>query len=436
MSTRTPRPSSMRSCGLLVLAAILGCVVGPAGFAGPLFSRPAWATQAGAASSGDFKAAVDKGTRWLVARQNPDGGYGPYGDGPQFRVKNASDVGITAFVLYAIARNPRGYTAVDGPYISKAVDLLLSRQQPDGGVYDPKDPTLQNYRTSVAVLALTALDRVKYREAVQRAQGFIKEQQFSASKGYDPKQHVSYGGIGYGSALRGDLSNTQLGAEALAESGLSGSDELWQGLTVFVTRCLNAEEVDPLLRGLGIGTTKDGGARYAPNETRGPAETLDDGVKVFSSYGSMSYAALKSLLYAKVSKDDPRVQGLIRWISGRFNVAENPGMATQANPRAGQNGLYYYYHTMAKTLYLNGDAVLKDSKGVAHRWAEELGSHIVGLQKEDGSWLNATGRWFEDIPELDTAYAMVALVDCLSQLEREAGQPAAGPAGAPAPAAK
>jgi hypothetical protein len=51
---------------------------------------------------------------------------------------------------------------------------------------------------------------------------------------------------------------------------------------------------------MNIGSTGDGGFRYTPDETRGPAETLDTGPKIFSSYGSMTYAALKSLLRVRL----------------------------------------------------------------------------------------------------------------------------------------
>ena len=379
----------------------------------------------------DIQGALDRGARWISQHQNPDGGYGPYGEGPQVRVKNTSDVGITAFVVYALARHPKRYGTVDGPFLSKAVDFLLTHQQEDGGIYDPADPALQNYRTSVAILALTTLDRVKYAAAIRRAQGFVKDQQFTEADGYDEKTHLGFGSVGYGSGLRGDLSNTQLAGQALAESGVSGSDEVWRRMVVYVARCQNAESVDPLLQGLGIGTTRDGGYRYAPNETRGPTETLDDGTKVFSSYGSMTYAALKTLLYAQVDRKDPRVAQAFDWISKSFSVKENPGMASKLNPKAGLNGLYYYYHTMAKTLSLYGEPIIRDAKGVEHVWAKELAEHLLSLQKKDGSWQNTTDRWWENIEALDTSYAMVALADCQEALAKGASSP---PSPAPPPA--
>jgi len=377
----------------------------------------------------DYQPAIDRGTRWLLSHQNPDGGFGPYGEEEYLRLKNTSDLGITAFALYALAKNLPALKGSDNPSVSQAVDFLLSRQQENGGFYDKKDSTLLNYKTSVALLALNTLGRVQYADAISKATAFIKDQQFGAAGGDAQNESVNDGGIGYGSReKKPDLSNSQFAAEALGEAGVSGSDELWKRLVVFVSRCQNAESLDPLLREHGIGTTGDGGFRYGPDQTRGPTETLDDGVQVFSSYGSMTYAALKTLLYAYVQKTDPVARQAFAWISRNFTVKENPGMATRQNPKAGLEGLYYYYHTMAKTLSLYGEPIIKDKRGVEHRWAKELGDHLVSLQKKDGSWQNTSERWWEKIRALDTAYAMIALSECQAQLAREKAA-AGGPGG-------
>ena len=174
----------------------------------------------------DLRPAVEKGTAWLLKQQNPDGGFGPFGEADYLRLKNTSDVGVTAFALYALARSAPALRPESSPAIGRAVTFLLSKQEADGGFYDPRDPTLQNYKTCVGLLALNALDRVKYSTAIQKAQGFIKKQQFTEEDGYKPDENLGYGGIGYGSKQRPDASNHQFGLEALAVSGLSGSDEL------------------------------------------------------------------------------------------------------------------------------------------------------------------------------------------------------------------
>lgn len=407
-----------RSMARGLRAASLAWALSIGGF-GPLPGTPAAGGERGPAElAAAIRRAVDKGSRWLAEHQNPDGGYGPYGEEGVW-VANASDVGITAFCLYALARNPRKYKEADGPFISKALDFLLARQQADGAFYDPKDPSLKNYRTCVVLLALQELDPVKYAAAIRRGQEFVKSQQAAAAGGYEDGRHLGYGGVGYGDGLRPDLSNTQFAAEAMFRTGLSGSDDFWKALTVYVSRCQNSDTVDPLLEELGIRSSGDWGFRYAPNETRGPVESVDGGI-VYSSYGSMTYAGLKSLLYARVGKEDPRVRKAFAWISKNFTVRENPGMATKANPKAGLNGLFYYYHTMAKALSAYGERIVVDAKGVEHDWARELAEHLLAIQKEEGHWVNASDRWFENIPALDTAYSIVSLVECAEFLSRPA----------------
>ena len=164
-----------------------------------------------------IKDSLDKGAKFLSVNQNPDGGYGPFGT--ESRVKNESDVGITAFIVYTLAIHPRKYQVVDGPFVSRAVDYLLKHQQPDGGFYHPKDPVLKNYRTSVALMALVKLNRVAYSEQIRRARAFIVSQQRNESANYSKAEHASFGAVGQSGARRGDLSNTAFAAEAMREAG-------------------------------------------------------------------------------------------------------------------------------------------------------------------------------------------------------------------------
>ena len=136
----------------------------------------------------------------------------------------------------------------------------------------------------------------------------------------------------------------------------------------------------------------------------------------------MTYAAIKTLLYAHVDKSDPRVQQAFDWISRNFTVKENPGMASRQNAKAGLNGLFYYYHTMAKCLGVYGEPVIKDSKGTEHRWAKELSDQILSLQHEEGHWQNTSERWWENLPALDTAYAIVSLCECAEAMKKDISQ--------------
>jgi squalene-hopene/tetraprenyl-beta-curcumene cyclase len=128
---------------------------------------------------------------------------------------------------------------------------------------------------------------------------------------------------------------------------------------------------------------------------------LDNGSVALRSYGSMSYAGLLSFVYAEMDQSDPRLQAVLEWLKKNYKIDENPGM--------GQQGLYYYYHTMAKALSLSGIKEIIDEKGVKRDWRKELVMELLNKQDPKGYWLNANGRWWERDPVLVTSYALLAL---------------------------
>ena len=121
----------------------------------------------------------------------------------------------------------------------------------------------------------------------------------------------------------------------------------------------------------------------------------------------MTYAGLKSLLYAGVGKEDIRVQAAMDWIRRNYDLTTNPGM--------GQQGLYYYYHVFAKTLEASGEDQVVDADDQTHDWRKDLIQQLTQKQRTDGSWTNEADRWYEGDPNLVTAYALLALSHCRSE---------------------
>jgi squalene-hopene/tetraprenyl-beta-curcumene cyclase len=147
----------------------------------------------------------------------------------------------------------------------------------------------------------------------------------------------------------------------------------------------------------------DGGFYYtiAAGGSSQAGATADGGLR---SYGSMTYAGLKSMIYCGVGPQDPRVEAATKWIKDHYTLAENPGM--------GADGLYYYLHTFAKALDAVGSDELVDADGKSHDWRADLAAQLIKLQKEDGSWANSSERWLEADPHLVTAYSLLALDYC------------------------
>jgi squalene-hopene/tetraprenyl-beta-curcumene cyclase len=369
------------------------------------------------ADAGDLakkiKEASGRAANALIDRQNKDGGYGP-------QMNGKSNIGITALVVWALAESPAKYREWDGPAISKAVELILSYQKDTGGIHDED---LWVYKTSIGVMALASVDARKYKPQIDKAVAFLRGQQLNEESRveFDPKKHAGYGGWGYGSDRRADLSNSQFAMEALARGDVPADDPIWKRSQVFLRRTQNSCDTNDAIKDGLIpewGTNDDGGMMYRPGEGKTTPRKLKDGTWQHSSYGSMSYAGLKSFVFAQTARDATEVKKLYQWICKNYTVEENPGMATAESPAQGRQGLFYYYRTMAKALLAWGEAEVPTPAG-ARPWAADLAAKLLSLQNQQGLWVNQEeARWWEGIPEIATAYSILALRDCNEALTK------------------
>jgi hypothetical protein len=118
----------------------------------------------------------------------------------------------------------------------------------------------------------------------------------------------------------------------------------------------------------------------------------------------INYSGLKSMRFVNFGTEHPLVASAVAWIRKTYDLTSNPGV--------GDAGLYYYYHTFAKTLDAFGDAICVDARGVEHDWRKELIEQLRSVQQKNGSWINRNGCWMEDDPNLATAHALLALSYC------------------------
>lgn len=324
-----------------------------------------------------------RGIRFLRTLQNDDGSFSPE-LGP----------GITALATSALLRHG---ISEDDPVVANGLRYLEQFVRDDGGIYRPGS-LYRNYETSLAIMCFADVRNERFAQHVKRAQSFVKSIQSGGEV-----ESTSYGGAGYGKHKRPDLSNTAFLIEALKASGIDQNDEAMRRALTFVSRCQNLETEHntlPFSNKIGDGgfyyTCAAGGSSQAGQETNG-------GLR---SYGSMTYAGLKSMIYAGVDQNDPRVKAAIEWISRNYSLDENPGM------RPKLDGLYYYYHTFAKSLDALGSQTIKDADGVERDWRSELIAVLASKQQENGSWVNESSRWLEGDAELVTAYALLSLSYC------------------------
>jgi len=312
-------------------------------------------------------------------------------------------IGPTALATLGLLRH--GRSPAD-PQVAKGLKYIEEYVQETGGIHMPGG-RIPVYETCIAMMCFQAANRDgKYDKILKDADAFIRKGQFDEAWQKE-KSDLAYGGIGYGGKTRPDLSNTAYLIDALKTCGAKADDPALQKALTFVSRCQNLESehnTAPL-----AAKVNDGGFFYTPMTDRPSQDraTAEGGLR---SYGSMTYSGLKSMIYAGVSKDDPRVKAAFRWISMNYDIKNNPGM--------GDAGLYYYYHTFAKALDAYGVDEIVDAKGVRHDWRRELVEELARRQRPDGSWVNTNTQWMEGDPNLATAFALLSLSYCGPKTEK------------------
>ena len=318
-------------------------------------------------------------------------------------------VGIGPTLIDAVGLLRAG-VSLNEPVLAKAMNFLENSVHEDGGVYS-EGMHLSTYESCLGLVCFMLANKQagdgRYDDIVKNAETFVRGSQYNGDKGYS-RDDEYFGGVGYGNngMTRPDLSNTQFFIEALREVGAGEDDPAIQDALTFVSRCQNLESQDSV--GVGAAnnkekTSNDGGFIYTfVNGDQNPAgQEVSGGLR---SYGSITYAGLKSLIYAGLKADDPRVAAATNWIRDNYTMDQNPGL--------GKKGLYYYYHTLSKCFKIIGDDLFEDKDGVKHEWRKELVEKLALAENSDGSWTNDDRMWFENDPSLVTGYVLIVLSYC------------------------
>jgi squalene-hopene/tetraprenyl-beta-curcumene cyclase len=341
----------------------------------------------------EVAASIDRGIDWLVANQSENGAW-----------SNQKFPALTALAVRALIESPSAKENKDA--ISKALKFIMSCVQPDGGIYcnvaGRKGGGLSNYNTSICMMALHAADKQKYEKTILNARKFV-------AAGQHFGDDVYVGGFGYDKSTKRaytDLLNTFYSARAMHETqdvednrpaGEKKVDIDWQATEKFVSEMQNKDSA---------GTNDSGGFFYNPTSPKAGVGTNAEGVVYFRSYGSITYAGLLALIYADVDQRDPRVTSAFDWAFKHWSLEENPGV--------GQEGLFFFYNVLTKTLAASRHNLIPQKNGKFVNWREEVAKKIVSMQKIDvkngnGYWLNDKGRYWESDPVLVTAYSLLAL---------------------------
>ncbi|MAB72553.1 MAG: hypothetical protein CMJ54_08610 [Planctomycetaceae bacterium] len=358
-----------------------------------------------------------RGLAWLARNQSRNGGWMegevvvPTDQPPR---EAAAAVAVTGLGLKAFAQAPE---LAEGPGPRDQALRFVRRALESHGFDGLAAAGLGNYVASSIAMGLAANgsttdpgDAGTLGDAVL----FLQNNQWDESEGVSARQDW-FGGAGYGNRGRPDLSNTQMMLDALYDAGVSPDEPVVQKALVFLSRTQNLKATNPAA--WAQAGSNDGGFVYPPandGESFGSAaagegrygETMPAGVnRSLRSYGSMTYAGFKSLLFAGLGPEDPRVAAALGWVRDHWTLSENPGV--------GQQGVFYYLHAMARALRASGLDEIVDADGTKHDWRAEMITELARRQRSDGRWFNDADRWEESRPELATIYACLALEEAL-----------------------
>lgn len=379
-----------------------GWILGGLGVA--LACGPVWAIDA----EHDARARdiAERAIAYLKSKQGPEGGWNHTTERPNLPA-------ISGLVLTGMILDPK----IDerDSAVARGLAYVAGFAKPDGGIHDG---LLPSYNTAICTSLFAHVHTPEGARIAGNAVPFLKSLQYF--EGYDgspespdftepvPTDHPYYGGVGYGHHGRPDLSNVGFFLQALHDAGVSSEDDAFKRAQVFLNRVQMLDEANDYAYADG---SSQGGFIYATVAERDSVdgragqsqagemeETLDDGTVAsrLRSYGSMTYVGFKSLIYADLKRDDPRVLAARGWIEKNFTLDENPGL--------GDSGRYYYYLALSRALDAWGE-----DEVAGQDWREGMIDELAGLQNDDGSFRSVASRWMENDPVLITAYGLIAV---------------------------
>ena len=354
--------------------------------------------------------------------------------------KNSTNIPYTAMVLDAII-GTKAWDAAN-PKIKDSVDWLATVQEPGGGwSYAPADVLPQAkgvravYITGIVASLFSELNKMdgpwkgKLNDNIAKAVDYLKQSQVGNPDGpaadYD-KNKTGYGGWAYSKEEidtgvldkkpASNMSTSTYAIDALHDCGVDKGDPLWEDALTFLKRNQNAGEVqdegfEAMINGKKLkvaekGDPNYGGSIYSEETSKPGMRENEDGTVTLLSYGTMTYNLLRCYLFAGLKKDSLPVKLAWGWIQRNYTVKGVPGWQAGKD----DNGLYYYYLSMGKTLNALGvDVVEEEERGLKHNWREDLVKELKSRQKDDGSWVNSNPHWQEDSPVLCTCYALGAM---------------------------
>lgn len=334
--------------------------------------------------------AIGSGRAWLERHQNA--ATGSWG--------NPAQPALTAMALLAITGDAGGQaTAAQSVIVRKAYAFIRSQAKPDGGIYGKG---LVAYNTALCLSCLILDDDEQSRTLVPGAERFLQSHRSGLDGGAEGN-----GADGGGAGGRGSIAITLAALKELEAASTSPQTQAgktagldWNAAIKFLE---NQQKPRPATEGKTPGEvpTRENDALDTDGKGLNTQDSAPGRRIALRHSGIMTYDSLLSLVYAPLGGDDVRLDAFLDWLQENYTIEENPGLGAQ--------GLFYYYHSIAKVLTIRKVDRLKLKDGTEIDWRGDLTKKILAAQRKDGSWVNTNGRWWENDPVLVSSYALLTL---------------------------
>ena len=324
------------------------------------FNRRVMRTKGGApaTAAGDVgpetEEAIEIGLSYLASTQNDDGSWSLQGHGENVLLR--SNTAATGLCLLAF--QGAGYTHQQHQYaaaISRGIEYLMNRQQPNGDLYVPEDAISNRnvafYSHGIAALAMCEAYGMtqdpELKEPAQRCLNYIVS-----------TQHDERGGWRYTAQVSSDTSVTGWMMMALKSGQLSGLDvpeKTYQGIQ----------------RWLGLSQVPQQPDRYRYNPFAPDTPTQRHGRMATPT---MTSVGMLMRMYSGWRRDNESMKSAAEYL-----LQYPPQIGTVQSP---QKDTYYWYYATQVMFHMGGD--------YWERWNQALNPILIRSQIKEGA--NA-GSW-------------------------------------------
>jgi squalene-hopene/tetraprenyl-beta-curcumene cyclase len=327
----------------------------------------------------ESEAAVDRGLKYLRNRQLPNGSW-------------ANHPVITAMAVLAVEGEHDKLDTSADPAALRGTDFLVHHQRDDGAISNAASMQYPVYSTAVAVLAVARLQIPENEPALFKARNFL-----IASQHARDSNSPDFGGF---PGIRGgyaDLMTTQWVLEALyitdhlACRDATELEIIYKRALTFIRNCQNP-------------TTENGSDRGVFLDSPRQLGTLDSAVSPATPTNRFlrTAAGIKSLIYGRATAGDPQLENALESMYANLQDVATFMDTVEASPYTS----FFFLGRALRAVERSGMAPANDS---VEGWRNRVAVELLNRQSGDGSWRPGEQAWWENHPDLVTAYAVLTL---------------------------